>query len=230
MNPHILPVPFLDNIPKVLREEIADGNANDGQALCDYMDTFIDECDDLVTEFGFIQTPERCPSQFLNELGYMINANIVSTDTDTQKRQKIQYAIANRQTKGSFTGFLKALIDAITGYSSSMWTDLTENWWVEMDPSDGVWSTISAGKVTTPYDWGIEGSPGGSHNGLWELATGLEVFAPGNLYINLGDGGVLGSTIINEVIALLQSYAYIAYMIINIGWVSNNLFTIYGTV
>lgn len=121
MSKGLLPVPFMDFVPESMREEISKGSSEDGQVFCNYMDTLISELQELVKTIGYIQTPERCPEQFLEELGYLLSAGILVADTSTEKRLKIANAISSRNKKGSFQNFIKGVIDNLTGFSSELY-------------------------------------------------------------------------------------------------------------
>lgn len=255
MNRDLLPIPFLDNVPSVMRKEILQEGSIDGKAFCDYMDEFISSCDDLVRSFGHILSAERCPVQFLEELGYLLNAGIVPTDTESSKRNKIYSAVSSRLNPGSFENYIKALIDGATGFSSSIWNDYGSNYAVELDPVASVWNATSVieetcidestntlvdengyqavdeiyGNISSEYPWSIEATPGGSYLGMWEVGNGLEWVVPGNIFINLGDTGGLSPGVISAVLEILRSHANAAYFIVNIGYVSSGNFTIYGS-
>ena len=148
----MLPLPIEKYIPKVLRDNLS--SSPSGQALIDFLNNHYEELSEEILEMYWFKLPSRCPSIFLNELGYLLNAGIVNTDSDYTKRSKIENAIETHKNRGTWENDAKLRIDAITGYSSSLYSTIDSDDSIEMGgldtEPDYYWSTESSGGTLDP--------------------------------------------------------------------------------
>lgn len=209
----LLPLPFEDFIPELLKRNIND----DGQAFIDKIDSLLEEIAEEVLEMQYFKLPERCISSFLEELGYMLNAGIVNTDDDVTKRRKIITAIQTHKNRGTWEDDAKQRIDAITGYSAAVF---------KITDSDD--SIEQSGLISEPdYYWSTEGSPGISDDnlGTWEVGLGTETVIAGNIYIDCHEGiytAVLTSDQIEQIVFDLETDVAPAYMILYLGYINTS--------
>lgn len=167
-----LPIPSINYFPKVFTEK----NADSTLALTNKLDIHINEWLQGVLNLRYLCDIDRCPSQFLDRLGYMVNANLFQQDSDTTKRQKIYNAIPSHKISGSFNNDIKLAIDAITGLSALIYRS--------SEADDGI--ECGDGYIETGTDWYVEGGDGESPFGTLEIGNGREIEIQGNIYINLG--------------------------------------------
>jgi len=207
----LLPLPLEDYVPKLLRQNIDDN----GQAFINKNDELIEEIRDEILEIYWFKLPERCISAFLIELGYMLNAGISATDDDRTKRRKIATAIQTHKNRGTWEDDAKQRIDAITGYSATIFKIINSDDGIEM-----------GGLSSEPdYYWSTEGSPGISDDnlGTWEIGLGTEPVIAGNVYIDCHEGintAVLTSDQIEQIVFDLETDVAPAYMILYLGYIN----------
>lgn len=220
----MLPIPFEDNIPVLLRKALTEDDA--GQALANFWDEKYQALADEILEMYFFKRPERCPAMFLDTLGDMLAASIKQGDSDFTKRFKILKAIETHKLRSTWTSDAKNRIDAITGYSAVLYSVQDNDDSIEMaqqasDP-DFYWSTES----------GADGTD--DELGTWEVGDFTEYVIAGNIYINCHEGittGVLTADQIAQIVSDLERDVAPAYMAVYIGYVNAlNQFIIYDVI
>jgi hypothetical protein len=209
----MLPTPFLDHIPKDYRDD-ADSATT---ALCDKMDTILDEfLQSVFMELKFADSA-AAPTGALDELGYMLGAGIVFGDSSTVKRQKIYSAVKSGKSRSLWTASMKAKIDLVTGHSSALWGWKSLYAWVE--PAG------TTTELTDTYKWASFGTNGTDGLGIWEIGTFLEPAIQGNIFIDLAYAASPA-----DIVLIKNAIAddVPAYMIIHLGWVTAGFFVELG--
>jgi len=107
----MLPIPAINYIPRMFKDYPDDAIV----ALTDKMDTHIEEWRDEITAMPRLYLPDMCPEPYIEELGYMVGANIYEQDTEREKRIKIVNAIDTHRLRGTWEDHAKIIIDEITG-------------------------------------------------------------------------------------------------------------------
>jgi hypothetical protein len=209
----LLAIPFEEFIPKILSSRISVS----GQALIDWMNEKYPEIEKEVLDIYWFRLPERCPSDYLDELGHFLSADLKENDTVRQKRRKIQTAIATHKIRGSWTEDAKKRIDNIIGYNSVLYgkgiseSDDTILLAYESDDPDTYWSTLQAD----------EGSIGDDLLGAWLVGDFTEHVIAGNVYINCHEGvttGVLTPDEVAKLVLELEDDVTPAYFIVYLGY------------
>jgi len=161
--------------------------------------------------------PESCPSQLLNELAYMVTAIVFPTDSDATKRSKIKTAVASQKKRGTWSYSVKPIIDAITGYSSVLWSSPQSDWPIRI--GDGSYYALG-------YAWMLRGgtSPTDAYTVI-RTGSGTESIIPGVVYIDVGTSS-LTSDQVSQIVASLFDVVP-AYMRVFIGYTTAGVFTSY---
>jgi len=201
----MLPIPFSDFIPKLLKRNLS---ADDGgTALANLIDTHLEEWKEELLEMLFFKLAERSPALFLSELGYYLSADLKALNTERTKRIKIDTAVARHKVRATWTYDAKIRIDAVTGYSAAIYAaedseDCVEMGGLDIEDSSVYWST-ERGDDTMDSDLGT-----------WELGFQTEYVVAGNIYIDCHEG-VIGSTLsaaeIAEIVAEIETDVVPAY-------------------
>jgi len=202
----MLPYPVSDHVPKILRDVLS--SSPDGQALVDKLDEYILEWSDEILEMQYFKLPERCPAKLLNELGYMVGANILSDDSERTKRIKIYSAIAGHKLRGSWTQDAKKKIDAIALGDSQIFSPTTTADWVllggESSEPDNYWSSMGVD--------GIDDLLGIDLLGGFDEAT-----EPGNIYIDV-DNDSLTAAEVDKLVLELEEDVVPSYFRVVLGY------------
>jgi len=222
----MLPIPFKDFIPKIFRKDPkADSLANKAD---DHLKEWRKDIFDLLR----LIRPDEIPSQYLPELGFLLEAGIKNDDSDKLKRQKIRDAVKGHRFRGTFNLDVKLRLDAITGYSSRILDEDEEEIWGSDD-----WIMLSDGGATdslvgTKY-WGALGVDGIDDKLGIALTGGDEVWVKVNVYIDLHEGvttPVLTQDIIDKCVLEMQDVAP-AYFNVYLGYVDSlDRFQLYAIV
>lgn len=217
----MLPLPFEEFIPKQLSEDIDDK----GQAFIDKVDSLIREMSDEILEMYWFKLAERCPSDFLEELGFWLNAGLFQTDSELTKRRKIKEAVVGHKRRGSWNNDAKPKVDSITGYDAAIFRS------VDSDDS------IEMGQLSTEDDtlyWSTESGKDGSDDdlGTWEVGDFTEYVVAGNISIDCHEGvhtAVLTSAQIEQIVVELEFDIVPGYMDIYLGYIdTTGAFIVYS--
>jgi len=209
----MLPDTFLNYIPKFLKDNIDES----GQALVTYMDAFQEEFYDYIREMYFFKDPLRCPTLLLDELGYWLAAGLNQTDSEATKREKIYYAVMNHKKRGTWEDDVKIRIDAITGYSATIF------------PSGDNDDAILLGQEATDpdYYWMTLQDNSGTDDewGWWLVGDFTEYVVAGNVYIDCHEGvytPVLTSDQIDQIVAEIETDVVPAYYAVYLGYINTS--------
>ena len=167
--------------------------------------------------------PDEMPAIFLDELGYMLNANLLNLDTERVKRQKIQNAIQQQKLRGSWKYDAKLRIDRIVGYNSKLHEVLETSEWIQYGGNE-------SSDLVVKY-WGTIGTDGIDMNtGLDLWISGQELQLAGNIPIDCHYGihiSTLTASQISDIVLEIENDVVPAYMRVFLGYVdvSGNFIT-----
>lgn len=147
---------FSKDIPELLKRTVSSNPS--ASALITKSDSDVLDWKEEILEIIFLKVAERCPSSFLNELGYMFSAGLLDFDTERTKRIKVYTAIQRHKKRGSWTNDAKALIDAIAGGNSSLVKNYFDAEWIlwAKESSDLLDYTSTLGEDGVDSDLGID--------------------------------------------------------------------------
>lgn len=215
----MLPIPFSDFVPGTLKDRLSSDSS--GTALVNKADTHLEEWKQDITNLSYIKQPERCPSEFLNELGYMVSAGLLAFDTETQKRKKIYEAIERHKRRGSWTQDAKGIIDAIVGADSEIVTEYYLGEWI-------LWAKESSDDADYTTTLGVDGVD--DDLGIDLLGSFDECELAGVVWIDVDDDSLVALDIQN----LIDSLADIvpAYFKVVLGYFDSitGFWTVYTTI
>ena len=207
----MLPIPFSQYIPLQYQDYL--GTA--GIAFCDAMDDIMEVIAADALELYFMKDPMRCPSQFLDEFGYYLKANILSTDTEAQKRTKIFNAVKNHKTACTWGYDLKVKIDAVTGYSSVIISTLEDDW---------LWMAKTASEDATKYWATFAAKDGGDADiGMTICGAYEDFFLEGVIFVDCHPGihtSTLSAAQITAILASISNDTFPAYFRLELGYVN----------
>ena len=215
----MLPLPSINYVPKILRENIDQA----GTALTNKLDTHLDSLLTDVIGMGYLLSPDRCPDAALNEFGYFLNAGITSQDTSQQKRQKIYGAIRAHKSRGEWVNDVKIKIDLLVGDNAVIFRAI--------DSDDAIF----CGDTTdlTPYNWMLFGGTVANYRAISFIGAGTEIEIPGNIFIDCHStihASTLTAAQITQIVNTIMDSVAI-YMRINLGWTdAGGVFQIYTTI
>ena len=104
-----LPVPFKDFIPRAYWDDPL------SDVLATKADEHLEDWKADICNLSELIDPARIPAMFLDELGYYLNADLLPTDSERTKREKVWGAVEAHKRRGSWTADIKPKIDAIVG-------------------------------------------------------------------------------------------------------------------
>lgn len=206
-----LPIPSWEFFPDAVRDAADPSMVALAAKLDDLIETQFDE----VMGLYWLKVPEACPAGLLDELGDMLAAGILPTDGEDLKRLKIQTAVNRHRLRCTWPA-TKPIIDAITGFSSSIFDGRDGYWWIRVSTPDSRFT-----------EWAVRGDGGATYTGLWRIGDWTEEIIPGNVFIDLGSSGLSAATIA-LVVAALEVDVAPAYMRIYLGYVSSGDFVPYA--
>jgi phage tail-like protein len=168
-----------------------------------------------------VRDPARCPAELLDELGYILSADIVQGDAERVKRVKIASAIDHGKSRGTWPR-VKDLIDAWTGTDCRIFHAEDSDDWVLIG------NTISGGDY-----WSILGGYPDERYGIRLFSgTGADgmmlIGGKGYIYIDLNSSEIpeyIIQGIRNTLIAMVP-----AYFRVFLGYIDENDFIGYGEV
>lgn len=207
----MLPVPFIDYIPKALRERIN----SSGRAMCSKADAHISEFAADVIGLERMYRPDEVPASMLEALGEFISAPIEAFDDEDMRRKRIATSVRGHRYRGVWEFNVKSKIDIIAGGDSEMLSPGDQPDWIECgDGSEG-----------SAY-WACEGADGIDLNlGIDEIGDGTENVMSGVVFVDVDNSGLTADEIENIKTSL--SDAVPAYFRIYLGYVSGTVFVKY---
>jgi len=210
----MLPIAFEDNIPVLLKKALTVDEA--GQALADFWDEKYQELVNEIFEIYYFKRPDRCPSQFLDELGYWLAADIKTEDSDFTKRYKILKAIKTHKLRSTWTADAKNRIDAITGLNSVIYS--------QQNNDDAIW--LAQQSSDPDFYWMTWQDNSGTDDdlGIWWIGDFTEYVVAGNVYINCHEGvdvSTLTAEQIQQIVENLEMDVAPAYMAVYLGYVNS---------
>ena len=203
----LYPLPLKDFFP------IQYHNDSDMLVLIDYIEKFVLNCISSIQSISHSQDVYRCPVEFLDLIGYYLNAGIIEIDTPHIKRLKILGAIQSHKYRGSWLNDIKPKIDLYTGYNASLYSKLDDDDSIEL-------ANVSSDPIY--YGWSMEGANHEDFDfGTWEIANFQEYVLAGLMDINLHEE-IHTPVLTNEQIQLLKELieedGIPAYFIIRLGY------------
>lgn len=195
----MFPAPFEKYIPTHWKR------TSDVLAFSAAVDKMIEDTENEIFGIADLLDPEKCPSKFLDYLGYYVNASLQSADTDTQKRIKIITAVSAHKTRGSFNFDAKPKIDAIAGGDSQ----------IINQPSGPGWM-MTSDESSLSMDQAIFSS----EEGFLFISAGDVLGWPWNIFIDV-DNNVLSADD-QDRIRLDMEDIVPAYMIVHFGYIDGS--------
>jgi hypothetical protein len=214
----IIPESIIRQFPKYMQDNPDDGTT----ALADKIDSIFQAINTDIDALNTFKDPVQCPASYLVEIGNLLNAGILSQDSETIRRNKISIAIATHKKRGQWAGDAKLKIDAITGYDARILASVDSDDWILLGDSDD-----------PDYYWATMGADGIDNNlGLALVGEGTEIYIAGNIYIDCHYGvhtPVLTAAQIAHIVLEIQYDVIPAYFIINLGYIdTGGSFVIYA--
>jgi hypothetical protein len=209
---HLLPIPSQESIPHMEGSE----------ALCAMLDEQFEAWYQDTVRLEWIRDPARCPAELLDEVGYMLSADIVKGDSERVKRVKIATAIDHGKSRGTWPR-VKELIDAWTGTDCRIFHAEDGDDWVLVgaDISGGAYWSILGGE-----------SPGGKYGIRLFSGTSADgvtlIGGKGYIYIDLASP-TIPDNIIQGIRETLISMVP-AYFRVFLGYTEADEFIGYGEV
>jgi hypothetical protein len=200
-----LPTPFLEYIPRVYQRNPDAATL----ALSTLMDALMAEWKAEALSFVEIRDAVRCPAGMLDEFGAMIAASVKEGDSENTKRIKIANAIMTHKKRGQWEYDAKIRIDAITGDSASLVSNVLTDQWITCGINPG-----------SAYYWGTLGADGTDDDmGMYLTANGTEMEISGNIYIDLGGSGY--ASLIPRIVDEIKTDICPAYMRVYLGYLGS---------
>ncbi len=209
----MLPIPFEKFIPRMFRR---DANLT---ALSDKADTHLEEWKADILDFKQFPDPLSIRSGLVDDLGELVAAELLDTDSDTIKRGKIAKAVEGHKVRGTFAFDIKLKIDTIVGGDSSIVTGIgLDDWVMSGDginpPAGSFWAGMGGDGVLTD-DYGIR-----------LVGNGSESVVPGIVEIDVDDNALSAAVVLQIVESIENSVA--AYMRVFLGAFTAGVFVRYA--
>ena len=207
----ISPTPAKNFLPDIYEDSTAK------TALTDKIDSDQNSLKQEIRLLQWIVDIDRCPGEFLPELGYKLGVTLLATETDREKRVKLFNAIESHKRR--FTGKydIFARIDAITGLSVSVF---------KYSEGDFILGGDGLDDIINP-DGGILGGdstyPGFVMSGFWD-----EPDINGNINLDLGGDASLSSLLIDDVVQMIITEYGEPVFKVWLGYVSSGVFITYA--
>lgn len=159
---------FINYIPKFFNRD------EKLTAFTDKHDSLIDETKQDIINFQNFRDPVR--TAFIEDMALFLNADILNTDSNRIKREKVSKAIQGHKQRGLWEADAKPKIDAIAGGDSEIFRAIDSGDWI-----------LFGGESTEMNNyWGTLGTDGIDDNlGLDLIGVGDEVEIAGNIYIDV---------------------------------------------
>ena len=214
----MLPTPSIGFFPKIFQDDAK------AAALAAKLDAYLATWGKDTLNIRQLCVPEQIPAQFIAELGFLLSVTFGTTDTETQRRQKVAAAVSQIENRATWLYDMKPSLDTLTGYNSSLFGGQYTDDWILV--GDGV------SEYSNNY-WASMGCDGIDSNlGIGLVGDGTEWEITGNIYINLHLGvtsAVLTNAQITNIVAQITTDKCPAYMRIYLGWVNpSGTFTVYS--
>lgn len=179
--------------------------------MCSKADTHIADWITDIKKIELFRDPLRCPTAWLDELGALLEAGVVNSDNERQIRQKVENAIEGHKKRGLWEEDVKVRIDAITGYSSEIYSN-------KLDIND--WILLGAADDPNPIDvpWSILGGDNIDPYSMVLTGEGNEGWLDGIILIDLGNDSIPAATI-TKIVQELETNLIPAYYLIRLGYV-----------
>jgi len=146
---NLLPIPSIEAFPKAIKDN------PEIQTLAGFIDAEIKAYFNSAFGLETLKDPSRVPSQFLNEFGYFLSADIFPEDDDRVKREKILKAVVNNKLRGTWAS-VKNVIDSIVNKDSKI---------LDFLGSDSF--TLCGGyQISTDFIWSVLGGAGPTNYGI----------------------------------------------------------------
>jgi hypothetical protein len=205
--------PTINNFPKVMQLAGDAGTT----ALANKMDYWINLVTAEILAMQAFMRPEQAAAVVLPELVYMFNAATQLMMSDAQVRQAIASAVKAQKKRGEWAASVKPVIDAITGFSASIWLGLTADWPVRVGD-----------QTFLGYGWSVRGA-GVNANwmGIIRTGSGSEPIIPGNIYVDVGTSTLTPAQVAQIVQAIATDFVP-AYFRVFLGYTTAGAFTVYA--
>lgn len=217
---------FKTRLPKLFRSKDDGGPIGitpDGQALVNKANAHIQDWRNEIDAIQRYRRADECPSNLLEELGFLNAANIKSGDSEAVKRFKIDQAVPIHKQRSTWENEVKSAIDEITGLDAQFYNFPTST------DDDFLWVGDTGDDVSSEKFavWGGDG-PDGDDSGMLWIGQGTELQLNGVLWIDLGgtSGDPTAETIkylAREMIDLVPAYARVI-----LGYVDSGEFVFYA--
>lgn len=206
MTAGLFPVPSKRFIPKVYQDD------PDVDVLTDEIDKqLIDWYNDIIRIKRYYR-PDECPTQFLPELGALLEAGILASDTEFIQRIKIANAVAVHKKRTLFNASVKPILDALTGFDSEIVNFRDNDQWVltgdGATPLTAFWGVLGANDIDITF--GIQLSGG-------TLDQGSAGFIFIDLHVGV-DTAQFTESEIEDIVLQIEDEQTPAYMIVILGY------------
>jgi hypothetical protein len=204
------PFPAINYLPKELCDE------PEAISLAAALDRVTYQISSDILGMGDMRNPESCPSQLLIEVGALLNAGVLVSDTDRIKRAKVVFAIHGQKNHGLWPE-LKATCDSISGASAVLYLGLSADWPIRVGDLTG----YNLGNM-----WSLRGGAGDGF-GIIRTGSGMESIVPGNIYVDVGTNSLTADQV-SQIVGLLKYDVAPAYCYVSIGYTTAGVFTTYA--
>ena len=143
--------PTFNRLPKIYQEY---GDPV-WRSLTDVLDTLVEDLDQGARDICKVLDPAAIPAIFLAELSWLLAADVQPGGSDATARRKVYTAVQRHKTRGTRTQSVKPMIDAITGYSASIFISSDSDDFILLankagDPVDKNWATLQSNDGVNP--------------------------------------------------------------------------------
>lgn len=128
------------------------------QSFVDVHNSLINSVLTEIIDLSYLRDPARIPQAILKEVGNLLSAGILPSDSERTKRQKIYNAIQTHKYRGTWANDVKITIDSIVGGDSKLFGGFDNSDFILMagesiDP-DYYWATLGVDGID--LDLGID--------------------------------------------------------------------------
>ncbi len=208
----MLPTPFEKFIPRIFRRDVK------LTALTDKVDTHLEEWKGDIVDFKKFPDPLSIRTGLVDDLGELVAAELLDTDSDTIKRGKIAKAVEGHKLRGTFELDIKLKIDTIVGGDSAVITGLGADDWI-----------MSGDGISPPsgFFWaGMGGDGSATDYGIRLVGNGSESVVKGIIEIDVDDNSLSAAVVLQIVESIENSVA--AYMRVFLGAFTAGVFIRYA--
>ncbi len=208
----MLPIPFERFIPKIYRR------SSTLIALADKADQQIQSLNDEIISVSTFIDPVRIPALVIDEMGFLLNAGFLGSDSIIIRRRKLANAIQGHKNRGTWNDDAKLRVDAFVGGDSQL---------ISADVLTSDDSIVMGGVATEPDTyWSIFGADGVDLlQGIAVIGGGDEVVLPGVIQIDV-DSSTLTTDEVERLKLELEDIAP-AYFRVFLGYLSAGVFVPY---